>query len=122
MPSQKTIEKFIARVEENEHDKAIEEFYTLNASMQENQSKARIGRDDLIKNEKEIMAMAKSIQSKCIGPVFKNGNYTVIRWNFQFEWLDGTKTEIEEIAYQRWSGEFIREEIFFYDPAQRIPK
>jgi hypothetical protein len=29
---------------------------------------------------------------------------------------------MEEIAYQRWEGERIAEETFFYDPAQRIPK
>lgn len=43
-------------------------------------------------------------------------------WLFRFEWLDGTVTEMEELAYQRWEGERIAEETFFYDPAQRVPK
>ena len=30
--------------------------------------------------------------------------------------------EMEELAYQRWEGECIAEETFFYDPAQRVPK
>jgi hypothetical protein len=46
----------------------------------------------------------------------------VVRWRFRFQWLDGTVTEIEELAYQRWQGERIAEETFFYDPAQREPK
>jgi hypothetical protein len=29
---------------------------------------------------------------------------------------------MEELAYQRWEGERIAEERFFYDPAQLIPK
>ena len=29
---------------------------------------------------------------------------------------------MEELAYQRWEGERIAEETFFYDPAQRVPK
>jgi hypothetical protein len=29
---------------------------------------------------------------------------------------------MEELAYQRWDGERIAEETFFYDPAQRTPK
>jgi hypothetical protein len=29
---------------------------------------------------------------------------------------------MEELAYQRWVGELIAEEMFFYDPAQRVPK
>jgi hypothetical protein len=31
-------------------------------------------------------------------------------------------THMEELAYQRWEGERIAEETFFYDPAQRVPK
>jgi hypothetical protein len=30
-------------------------------------------------------------------------------------------TRIEELAYQRWEGERIAEETFFYDPAQLLP-
>ena len=40
-------------------------------------------------------------------------------WIFHFEWQDGTQTHMEELAYQRWEGERIAEETFFYDPAQR---
>jgi hypothetical protein len=29
---------------------------------------------------------------------------------------------MEELAYQRWDGERIAEETFFYDPAQRASK
>jgi hypothetical protein len=29
---------------------------------------------------------------------------------------------MEELAYQRWEGERIAEETFFYDPAQRVPQ
>ncbi len=44
------------------------------------------------------------------------------RNEIRFEWLDGSVTQMEELAYQRWEGECIAEETFFYDPAQRIPK
>ena len=66
-----------------------------------------------------MLARAKSVSSKCVRPVFVNGDYVVIRWIFQFGWLDGTVTRMEELAYQRWEGERIAEETFFYDPAQR---
>jgi len=122
MPVLETLERFITRVEENKHDKAIEEFYAADASMQENESEPRRGRDTLVAYEKKVLARTKSLSSKCIRPVFINGDYVVIRWVFRFEWLDGTTTQIEEIAYQRWQGEHIIEEKFFYDPAQSIPK
>ncbi len=47
--------------------------------------------------------------------------HVVIRWIFRFEWLDGSVTRMEELAWQRWEGERIAEEQFFYDPAQRVP-
>jgi hypothetical protein len=121
MPTSETLERFVARVEENAHAEAIEEFYTVGASMQENQSAPRVGRDALVANERKVLARSKTLFSKCVRPVFLNGNRVVIRWIFRFEWLDGMVTAMEELAYQRWEGERIAEETFFYDPAQRVP-
>ena len=121
MPSTDTLERFIARVEENAHAEAIEEFYTAFASMQENQKPPRVGRDQLVERERRLLARAKSLRSRCIRPVFVDGNHVVLRWKFEFEWLDGTRTTLEELAYQRWDGERIDEEQFFYDPAQAVP-
>ena len=122
MPTLETLDRFIARVEENAHAEAIEEFYAPNASMRENQEAPRVGRDTLIAHERRVLARAKSIESKCLRPVIVNGNSVVIRWTFRFEWLDGTSTFMEEVVYQHWEEERIVEETFFYDPAQRVPK
>jgi hypothetical protein len=122
MPTTETLDRFIARVEENAHAEACEEFYTAESSMQENQSPPRIGRDAHTANERKVLSRAKSVLSKCVRPVFVNGDRVVIRWVFHFEWLDGTVTHMEELAYQRWEGERIAEETFFYDPSQRVPK
>ena len=122
MPTLETLDRFIARVEENAHAEAIEEFYATNASMRENQEAPRVGRDTLVAHERRVLARAKSIESKCIRPVIVNGNSVVIRWTFRFEWLDGTSTFMEEVAYQHWEEERIIEETFYYDPSQRVPK
>jgi hypothetical protein len=119
VPTHEILERFIARVESNEHDKAIAEFYTEDASMQENQAEPRKGRDNLVARERTVLASAKSVTSECVRPVFMDGDRVVIRWKFRFVWLDGSSTEMEEIAYQRWKGNQIAEEQFFYDPAQR---
>ena len=122
MPSPATLERFIARVEQNAHAEAIEEFYTEGASMQENQSPPRIGRDTLVARERQVLARAKSVESRCVRPVLVNGDIVVIRWIFRFEWMNGSTTQMEELAWQRWEGEHIAEERFFYDPAQLEPK
>jgi hypothetical protein len=121
-PTAETLERFIARVEQNAHAEAIEEFYTADASMQENQSAPRVGREAHLANERKVLARAKSVTSQCVRPIFVNGDKVVVRWIFRFEWLDGSVTRMEELACQRWEGERIAEETFFYDPAQRVPK
>ena len=122
MPSPETLARFIARVEANEHVEACELFYTANATMQENQSPPRLGRDAHVANERKVMARARSVSSTCVRPVLVSGDHVVIRWIFRFEWQDGSVTRMEELAYQRWEGEQIAEETFFYDPAQRVPQ
>ena len=122
MPTAETLERFIARVEQNAHVEAIQEFYTEDASMQENRSPPRIGRDLLMARERAVLAKARSVQSACVRPVFVSGDYVVVRWIFDFVWLDGTHTHMEELAYQRWDGDRIAEETFFYDPSQLAPK
>jgi len=122
VPTTETLERFIRRVEENAHAEALEEFYTEDASMQENQATPRVGRNAHIANERSVFSRVQSVTSKCVRPAFLNNDRVVIRWIFHVEWLDGTVTDMDEIAYQRWEGDRIAEEKFFYDPAQRMPK
>ena len=121
MPSPEVLARFIAKVESNAHAEAIEQFYAANASMQENDKPPRVGRDGLAARERKILARMRSVRSKCIRPVFVNGDYVVIRWLFEFESLEGVSTRMDEIAYQRWAGDQVVEEKFFYDPAQVAP-
>ena len=122
MPSPDTLEAFIARVVSGAHAQAIEEFYTPDSTMQENQSPPRVGRDTNIANERRALSRVRSVQTTCVRPVLVNGDHVVIRWIFRFERLDGSLVQMEELAWQRWEGERIAEESFFYDPAQLAPK
>ena len=70
MPTPETLRRFITRVEQNAHAEAIEEFYAAEATMQENQSPPRVGRDLLVANERKVLARAKSVSSICVQPVF----------------------------------------------------
>jgi len=121
MPAREILEQFVAQVERNAHVEAIEAFYADSASMRENQSAPRVGREALVANERRVLAKARSVQSTCVRPVFVSGDFVVIRWIFEFEWMDGSRTRMEELAYQRWDGDRIVEENFFYDPAQLVP-
>ena len=122
MPSAETLARFIARVEEGAHVQAIEEYYHADATMRENLAPPRVGRDALVANEARALRKVRSVQSRCVGPVFVNGDHVVIRWNFRFVGLDGKIRQIEELAYQHWRGERIQSEQFFYDPSQFVPR
>lgn len=122
MPTLKRVEAFIAKVETNKHAEAIEEFYAENASMQENQTKPRIGKRNLVEHERKVLAATKKVTSTCMEPALINGEQVVIKWKFQFIWLNDTITEIEEVAFQLWENGYIIKEQFYYDPAQMIPK
>lgn len=119
MPTEDTLNRFIQAVEAGAHDQACEDFYTADSTMQENGNPPRVGRTAHVENERRVLARARSVESTCVRPVFVNGDFVVIRWKFRFAWLDGTRTDMEELAYQRWEGERIAQETFFYDPAQR---
>lgn len=121
MPSRDTVDRFVAAVEQGAHAQVIADFYTANASMQENQQPPRVGRDTLVENESNVLKRARKVVSTCVGPVFIDGDRVVIRWIFEFDWLAGSTTRMEEIAYQMWDGEQIAQERFFYDPAQMRP-
>jgi hypothetical protein len=122
MPTKETLARFIARVEANAHAEAVVEFYATDCVIRENQSEPRLGRDTQVDRERAILARASAIRSRCVLPVFQAGDEVAIRWIFEFDWPDGTTTRMDEIALQRWDGERIVEETFFYDPIQRIPK
>ena len=122
MPSSETLERFIALLEQNAHVEAVEAFYTADASMQENQAEPRKGRESHVANERRVLSKARFLVSRCVRPVFVRGDNVVIRWIFRFEWLDGTVTQMEQLAYQRWEGEHISVKTFFYDLAQLVPR
>lgn len=122
MPNTTTLEAFIKAVEQTPHDRVIEKYYADNATIQENQSAPRIGKANLVANEKMVLSKTKSVTSKCIRPFFMTDNKVIIRWKFRFEWKNNTFSEIEEIAYQTWEKEQIVQEQFFYDPKQFIPQ
>ena len=119
MPSRETVEALIAMVESNQHDAAIERFYTEDASMQENGGAPRTGRDALVANERKILAAAKEISSRCVRPALIDGDTVVIHWIFDFAFRDGRTLHVDELAHQTWRGEKICRERFFYDPAAR---
>ncbi|MGH6870305.1 MAG: nuclear transport factor 2 family protein [Rhizomicrobium sp.] len=118
MPSRAVLDEFVATVVSGRHDEAIARFYTEDATMQENLTPPRKGRDALVARERATMGRFAEIHTTCVPPVLEDGDTVVIHWIFEFVKADGTRVTIEELAHQRWAGDKIAEERFYYDPAQ----
>jgi ketosteroid isomerase-like protein len=118
MPSQDRIEGLISRVERGEFVEAIEEFYAEDATMQENLGDPRVGLAALVANERRVLVAFEKTQARCVRPIFVQGDHVVIHWLFEFATSDGKVIRLEELAHQRWQGDRIAEERFYYDPVQ----
>lgn len=121
MPTQQTVESFVQLVEHSKTLQAMQRFYAEGASMRENMAAPRVGKHALIEYEEAALASIAKLQARCVRPVFIEGDHVVIRWVFEIEDKKGHTVRFEELAHQRWEGELIVEEQFFYDPAQLKP-
>lgn len=121
MPSKETVEAFINTVVSGQHAEAIERFYAPNATMQENHHPPRVGRDTLVAYERAALARHSAVFTHPVDFFAIEGDRVAIHWVFDFTRLDGKQLTIDEFAYQRWEGDKVVEERFFYDPAQMRP-
>ena len=117
MPSRARLDEFIALVEANDHVGAIERYYTEDATVQENASPPRVGRDALVAHERAALARMSEVTSKCVSSVVE-GDRVAIHWNFVLTEKSGPVRRFDEIAWQEWRGDRIFRERFFYDPTK----
>lgn len=120
MPSRHTVQAFIALVEQGQYVEAIEQFYAPHASMQENSQPPRRGREVLIAYERAVIAACSAMRTLPVESFLVHGDFVVIHWVFEFTRHSGKTMRIDELAHQRWEGEKIVEERFFYDPVAAV--
>jgi ketosteroid isomerase-like protein len=121
MPARERVEQLIALVEQGRFVEAIERFYAEDASMQENGAAPRRGKPALLEHERRFLASLKSARTLPVEDFLVDGERAVVRWRFEFTWPDGRTARLDELALQRWRGDLIAEERFYYDPAQMRP-
>ncbi|MDB5471120.1 MAG: polyketide cyclase [Caulobacter sp.] len=113
MPSPARLAAFVAMVEAGDYVHAIEQFYAEHATGQENLGRTTVGRAALIAKEEAALARG-AIATRKGSITAHTGDHVAIRWVFE---MGGGRT-LDEIAWQRWEGDRIVEERFYYDPAQ----
>ena len=118
MPSLQPVEHFVQLVEAGRGIEAIERFYAPDVAVRENHGPARVGREALLASETAARAAVSDPRARCVRPLLVADDVVVIRWVFDYVDRQGRAVHFEELAYQRWRGDRIEEEQFFYDPAQ----
>lgn len=117
MPTSARVAAFVAMVEAGDYVEAIETFYAEDATAQENLGRTLTGRTALVENERAALTRNIIVTRKG-SVVLVDGDRVAIRWVFEMTDGPGTTRVLDEIAWQRWDGDRIVEERFYYDPAQ----
>jgi len=118
MPSRERVAALIRRVEQGQYVEALQEFYADDATMQENGNPPRVGLKALVAHERGVMAAFREIRTMSVDTWLVDGDNVVVRWVFEFTRPDGSRFRMDELALQRWRGDRVAEERFYYDPAQ----
>jgi len=119
MPARETVNAFIALVEQAKYVEALEGYYTPDSTMAENQEPPRVGLAAHIASERAVMGAFKTLKTHPVSRVLIDGDLVMINWVFEFTAENGQKMIMDELALQRWDGDRIAAEQFYYDPAQR---
>lgn len=117
MPSRIRVDAFVEAVVAGDHALAILDFYSDDASMQENGAEPRRGRELLIAHERSALARLKRILTHPPAIVIVDDDMVAIGWVFDATDHKGVTRRLEEVAVQRWRDDRIVEERFFYDTA-----
>lgn len=115
MPDKQRVERFIDAVVHGDHVEAIRDFYHEDATMQENLGEPRRGRDTLMAHEAKALSNMQKMETKPVATFLVDGDNVAIRWTFIMTDKAGTRRQLEELSLQRWDGDRIASEQFFYD-------
>ncbi|MDW3098829.1 MAG: nuclear transport factor 2 family protein [Alphaproteobacteria bacterium] len=115
MPDKQRVERFIDAVVHGDHVEAIRDFYHEDATMQENLGEPRRGRDTLMAHEAKALSNMQKMETKPVSTFLVDGDNVAIRWTFIMTDKAGVSRQLEEVSLQRWDGDRIASEQFFYD-------
>lgn len=115
MPTRERVKDFIDEVVTGSHVRAIERFYHVDATMQENNAPPRRGRQALMTHEQGVLN-AYEVYTHPAPTCLIDGDTVAIAWTFDMTDKHGVTRRLEEVALQVWSGDQVLEERFFYSP------
>ncbi|MEO8362381.1 MAG: nuclear transport factor 2 family protein, partial [Vicinamibacteria bacterium] len=95
MPDRARVRQLIEMVERGEYVEAIRDFYTDDATMQENLGTLRKGRELMMEHERKAMASVKQIRTVPGSTFTLDGDLVVIHWKFDIEAKNGAVRHLD---------------------------
>jgi hypothetical protein len=117
MPNRERVQELISFAEQGKLEEAQREFYTEDATQQENGNAPRIGLAARLEADQDFIAKVAEVHLFKADSFVIEGDRVAINWVFEFTGTNGHRNRIDEIAYQVWQGDRIQSERFFYDTA-----
>ena len=116
MPTRERLNSFVAGVVDGHFVEALRDFYHEDAITQENNGPERRGLTTLIAVEERVLGAFRMLAHPP-NAVLLDGDDVAIRWTFDITDQHGVTRRMKEVALQRWRGDRIERERFFYDPS-----
>jgi len=121
MPGRERVQAFIDAVTAGRFLASIDEFYSDDATAQENLKETLRGRAALIANEEKALRGVRTMFTHPAPTFLVDGDHVVIHWRFDMTGHDGVTRRLDELTLQTWRGDRIASERFFYDPGSIAP-
>jgi ketosteroid isomerase-like protein len=119
MPSKSRVQSLVAFVEQGRILEAIEEFYADDVVMQESNGAATVGKAANLERERAFLGSIADARTRALA-VTVDEDQAAINWLFEFTGADGKRYRMDQVALQRWRGDRIAHERFFYDSASLL--
>ncbi|HET9986432.1 MAG TPA: nuclear transport factor 2 family protein [Longimicrobiales bacterium] len=116
MPSKERVERMIATVEGGDIAGALEEFYAPDVEMRDNKAAPMVGRAENLERERDFFGSIRVNEHRAVRYVV-SGDDVAIDWVLDFTTSEGARYRMEQVAFQRWEGDRIARERFYYDSA-----
>lgn len=118
MSYQSKAQELYAMIGQGKSLEALDAYYHEHVVVQDGNSPVRNGKEAQRKAVQEWYGMVKEMHGGGVGAITSdetNGITTVESWT-EVTMQDGTRTKMEEVAVQKWEGDKIIHERFYYNP------
>ena len=121
MPTKQRVLDLVRYVEQGKIVEALNEFYGDDVVMRDNNNPPVVGRSANVERERAFFGSITVTQMRAQA-VIVDGDRAAVHWLFEFVAADGTPFRMDQISIQRWSGDRVVDERFYYDSASIVVK